>query len=442
MSERPTIERMRVIQRSAVLLGALLLATTIGVSATPQDDEVLTWNAVMQRTIATSVPPVAGVFQARLYAIMHSAIFDAVNGIERRYTPIHVEPDAPRGASKRTAAIQAAYTALVTLFPAHVDALEQDLQASLDQVSAGPSQDNSVSIARGRLWGEEVALEILAWREADGLNPPGAPYLGSTAVGKWRPTPPAFAPGLAPTMATTEPFVIESPWSFRSLTGPPALTSQEYADSVNEVKSVGADTSITRTADQTDSARFWFGNSQAIWNRIAADASRARHLTLTENARLFALLTIAEADAIISCWDAKYFFELWRPITAIRLADTDGNPDTAPDPTWTPLIATPPYPEYDSGHQSVSRSSATVLIAYFGDSAPVEAVSDGLPGITRHWANFTAAADDASMARIWAGIHFRFAMEDTQTRARQVAHYVLDNAAQPVNGRHTGQLPN
>jgi hypothetical protein len=442
MRERLTIERMRVIQRSAVLLGALLSTTPIGVSATPQDDAVLTWNAVMQRAIATSVPPVAGVFQARLYAIMHSAMFDAVNGIERRYTSIHVEPNAPRGASKRAAAIQAAYTTLAALFPAQVDAFEQDLQASLDQVSAGPSQDNSVSIARGRLWGEQVALEILAWREADGLNPPGAPYLGSTAVGKWRPTPPAFAPGLAPTMATTEPFVIESPWSFRSLTGPPALTSQEYADSVNEVKSVGADTSITRTADQTDAARFWFGNSQAIWNRIAADASRARHLTLTENVRLFALLTIAEADAIISCWDAKYFFELWRPITAIRLADTDGNLDTAPDPTWTPLIATPPYPEYDSGHQSVSRSSATVLIAYFGDSAPVEAVSDGLPGITRHWANFTATADEASNSRIWAGIHFRFAMEDTQTRATQVAHYVLDNAAQPVNGRHSGQLPN
>jgi hypothetical protein len=129
---------LRVIQRSAVLLGALLLATTIGVSATPQDDEVLTWNAVMQRAIATSVPPVAGVFQARLYAIMHSAIFDAVNGIERRYTPIHVEANAPRGASKRPAAIQAAYTALVTLVPAQVDAFDQDLQASLHQVSAGP----------------------------------------------------------------------------------------------------------------------------------------------------------------------------------------------------------------------------------------------------------------------------------------------------------------
>jgi hypothetical protein len=442
MSERPTIERMRVIQRSAVPLGALLLATTIGVSATPQDDAVLTWNAVMQRAIATSVPPVAGVFQARLYAIMHSAIFDAVNGIERRYTPIHVEPNAPRGASKRAAAIQAAYTALVTLFPAQVDAFEQDLQASLDQVSAGPSQDNSVSIARGRLWGEQVALEILAWREADGLNPPGAPYLGSTAVGKWRPTPPAFAPGLAPTMATTDPFVIESPWSFRSLTGPPPLTSQEYADSVNEVQLVGSATSTTRTADQTEAARFWFGTAPAFWNRAAATASRARNLTLSENARLFAVVTIAQADAIISCWDAKYFFELWRPITAITLADTDGNPDTVADPTWTPLFASPPYPEYDSGHQSVSRASATVLIAYVGDDLPFEGFSENFPGVTRSYANFTAAADEASMARIWAGIHFRFSMEDTQTRATQVAHYVLDNAAQPVKGRHTGQLPN
>jgi hypothetical protein len=373
---------------------------------------------------------------------MHSAIFDAVNGIERRYTPIHVEPNAPRGASKRAAAIQAAYTALVTLFPAQVGAFEEDLQASLDQVSAGPSQDNSLSIARGRLWGEQVALEILAWRAADGLNPPGPPYLGSTAVGKWRPTPPAFAPGLAPTMATTEPFVIEAPWSFRSLTGPPPLTSQEYADSVNEVESLGSATSMTRTADQTEAARFWFGTAPAFWNRAAVTAARARNLTLSEDARLFAVLTVAQADAIISCWDSKYFFELWRPITAIRLADTDGNPATMADPTWTPLLATPPYPEYDSGHQSVSRASATVLIAYFGDDLAFAGFSENFPGVTRSYANFTAAADEAFLARIWAGIHFRFAMEDTRTRATAVAQYVLDHAALPIHGKHRGQVPN
>jgi len=440
MATRLTIERIRFIQRSAVLLGVLFVGTT-GVSATPTDDEVLTWNAVMQRAIATSVPPVAGVYQARRYAIMHSAIFDAVNGIERRYTPIHVKPNSAPGASKRAAAIQAAFTALAELFPAQVDAFEQDLQASLDQVSAGPSQDSSTSIERGRLWGEQVALEILAWRAADGLNPPGAPYLGSNAVGKWRPTPPAFAPGLAPTMATTEPFVIESPWSFRSLTGPPPLTSQEYADSVNEVKSLGSATSTTRTADQTVAAGFWFGTAPAFWNRAAATAARARHLTLSEDARLFAVLDMAQADAIISCWDAKYFFELWRPITAIRLADTDGNADTAADPTWTPLLATPPYPEYDSGHQSVSRASATVLIAYFGDDLSFEGISENFPGVTRSYANFTAAADEAFLARIWAGIHFRFAMEDTRTRATAVAEYVLEHAAQPVNGKHTGQVP-
>jgi hypothetical protein len=441
MTERPTIERMRVVQRSSMVLAVMLLATTIGVSATPQDDAVLTWNAVVLRAIRTSVPAIAGVFQPRLQAIVHAAMFDAVNGIERRYTPIHVEANAPRGASARAAAIQAAYTSLVGLFPAQTEAFDQDLQASLDQLSAGPSQDNSMSIERGRLWGEQVALEILAWRAADGLNPPGAPYLGSNAVGKWRPTPPAFAPGLAPTMATTLPFVIEAPWSFRSFTGPPALTSEEYAASVNEVRSLGAETSNTRSADQTEAARFWFGTAPSAWNRIAAAASRASHLTLTENARLFAVLNVAQADAIISCWDAKYFFELWRPITAIRLADTDGNPDTTADPAWTPLVPTPPYPEYDSGHQSVSRSSATVLIAYFGDSTHVDGFSESLPGITRHWDNFTAAADEAFMARIWAGIHFRFAMEDTRTRATNVAHYVLDHAAQPVSGKHTGQVP-
>jgi hypothetical protein len=174
--------------------------------------------------------------------------------------------------------------------------------------------------------------------------------------------------------------------------------------------------SLTRSADQTTSARFWGGTAAAFWNRAAASASRARHLSLSDNARLFALLNVAIADAVISAWDAKYHFELWRPITAIRLADTDGNPATLVQPGWTPLLTTPNYPEYDSGHQSNDGTAQYILTAYFGNDMPVEGFSEGFPGVTLKFPNFKAAADDALMARIWAGIHFRTAMLDTRAR--------------------------
>jgi hypothetical protein len=434
-----SVSRSRAVMSQFLMVAALLAAMATPLRSATDDDQVLRWNDVALRAIRTSVPAVPGALQQRLVAIVHVAMFDAVNGIERRYSPIHVAPDAPRGASVPAAAAQAAYTALTGLFPSQ--SFDQDLEASLDAISAQPSQDNSVSIDRGRVWGEQVALEILAWRAADGLTPPAPPFIGGNAAGEWRPTPPGFLPGLVPTMATTLPFVIEQPSSFRSTVGPPSLTSQAYADGVNEIQSVGSLNSVTRTADQTLAARFWAATANSFWNRAAADASRAHHLTLSENARLFALLNIAEADAIISCWDSKYFFVFWRPITAIQLADTDGNPATVADPTWTPLLVTPNYPEYDSGHQSVSRSSATVLIAYFGDSTPLQGFSEGVPGVVRQWANFTAAADEAFMARIWAGFHYRFTMEETRSRAIEVATYVLQHAALPINGARTGQVP-
>jgi hypothetical protein len=233
------------------------------------------------------------------------------------------------------------------------------------------------------------------------------------------------------------PFVIPTFSSFRS-PGPPSLTSLEYAADVNEVKSVGA-ASSARTADQTESARFWAGTAATLWNRAAAAAATRNHTTLSENARLFALLNAATADAVIACWDNKFFFSFWRPITAIRLADTDGNPLTDAQADWTPLVTTPPYPEYDSGHQSISGVSQAVLTAFFGPQ-PMEGFSESLPGVTRRWSTFEAAADDAFMSRIWAGIHYRFAMRDARARAERIAEYVLENAAQPLNGRHTGQL--
>jgi len=430
---------------TGTLMIAFALVATMPVARADGDDVVLYWNNVVLRSIQTAATP--GALQARQAAIAHVAMFDAFNGVERRYTQIHVTDLSPRrGASRRAAVVQAAYASLVALFPSQINALTGDREASLAAIVADDAVEDSESINRGLEWGQRVAEEIIAWRNADGLSTAPSTYVGPTPqqTGKWRPTPrPPATPGgpeqagltgAFPSLATTAPFVIPSPSSFRSTTGPPALTSAQYASDLNEVKLVGEAGSLTRTADQALAARFWGGTAAAFWNRAAAAASRERHLTLSDNARLFALLNVAITDAVISCWDAKYFFEFWRPITAIRLADTDGNPDTTVQPTWTPLLVTPNYPEYDSGHQSNSGTAAYILTAYFGSEMPVEGFSEGFPNVTRSFANFTAAADEAFMARIWAGIHFRTAMQDTRARGNKIAAYVLAHAAQRLNG--------
>jgi hypothetical protein len=412
-------------------------------------DEVLDWTAIAVR--AMLVPPaVAGGLQPRALAIVHVSIFDAVNGIERRYTPIHVEPNAPRGASRRAAVVQAAYTALTLLFPAQTPALDIDLATSLAAIAGDRGVGQSQSIERGREWGEHVARAVAAWRNSDGATDTLPPWLGGPEIGRWRPTPrpntvaggPELpgVPGTLLALATAQPFVIPSPSSFRPA-GPPALTSVEYADDFNEVKSVGEFSSTTRTADQTESARFWSAGAASIWMRVAMDAARARNTTLSQNARLFALLNMAANDSAMATWDAKAHFELWRPITAIRLASLDGNPLTTEQAGWTPLLATPPYPDYTSGNQSLGGAYYAVLTAFFGSNIRVEAYSDALgQDVVRRFSNFLGLADDALNARIYAGIHFRSAMRDTRVVAAQIAAYVMSHAAQPIHGKQVGQL--
>jgi hypothetical protein len=412
-------------------------------------DEVLVWNGIAVRSML--VPPaVGGALQPRTLAIVHVAVFDAVNGIERRYTPIHVEPNAPRGASQRAAAVQAAYTALVLMFPSQTSALDADLEASLAGIAGDGALENSESIRRGREWGEQVAKAIVAWRNLDGATDTLPPWLGGPEIGRWRPTPrpnpipggPELAglPGAFLALATADPFVLPNPSYYRPA-GPPPLASLQYAEDFNEVKSVGAFASATRTADQTQSAMFWGTGSASIWNRVAVDAARGRNTTLSQNARLFALLNMAATDSAMAAWDSKAYFEFWRPITAIRLASLDGNAATVEQANWTPLLVTPPYPDYISGNQSLGGSYYAVLTAFFGDDTPVAAYSDGLgPGVVRSFSNFQGLADDALNARIWAGIHFRTAMEDTRITAEKVAAYVLSHAALPIHGQRVGQL--
>jgi len=413
----------------------LLSVTALLVPSHAYADEVLDWNGVLNQAVL-SVP---GPAQFRASAIVEVAVFDAVNGIERRFTPIHVSGEAPRGSSQRAAAVQAAYTALVALIPSQSDFLFTHLEASLAAIAADSAVENSQSIARGRNWGQQVANEILAWRSTDGFDPSPSTYQGSQLVGKWRPTPPGFANGLAPSLAHTLPWVIPSPSSFRP-PGPPSLTSVEYTNDFNEVKTVGEFNSSVRTADQTEAALFWAGTALTLWNRVAVANAVRRHTTLSQNARLLALLNVAMADAGISCWEGKYFFEFWRPITAIRLASTDSNPDTVEQADWIPRIITPPFPEYASGHSTVSGAAQAVLTAYFGNSIPVEGTSEGLPGVVRHWPNFSAAADEANLARIYGGIHFRAAVRDGRAAGDAIGAFVMENAAQPLHGEAVGHL--
>jgi membrane-associated phospholipid phosphatase len=229
------------------------------------------------------------------------------------------------------------------------------------------------------------------------------------------------------------PWVIQSAWQFRP-GGPPALTSARYAAVFNETKSMGSLSSSTRTADQTLASSFWNSSTSSFyWNRIALFLGAERHTTLTENALLLAAMNIAMADAGIACWEAKYYYVAWRPVTAIRLADTDGNPATIADSSWTPLLVTPPHPEYPSGHSTFSAAAATVLAHYFGKNSSFLVDSDVLPGVVRSFPNFSAALAEIVDARVFAGIHFRTACDDGQATGTEVAKYVLHNAFRQAN---------
>jgi hypothetical protein len=402
-------------------------------------DEVTDWTQIMVK--ATFVPPLTpGPTLTRGVAIFQAAVFDAVNGIERRYTPVHVPPGAAPGASRRAAAVQSAYAILIQLFPTQVATFDALRAQSLAGIASGHSAEHSQSIARGIEWGQTVADAIWAWRSADGFANIPPPFFGGPAPGEWRPTPPAFAPGLAPQLAQVTPFLINSPSQFRPA-GPPALTSDQYTADFNEVKSKGSISSATRTPDETLFARFWASaNTADFWDPVAISLAAQRHLNLSETSRLLALVNLAMGDAAIGCWDAKYTYVWWRPVTAVQQAGSDGNPDTTPDPSWMPLIGTPPFPEYTSAHSCVSGAAARVLADYFGDGTPITVTSDGMPGTTRSFSSFSAALDEVKSARVFGGIHFRTACNDGQMLGIEVAEYIVSHALLPLHGNDTGQV--
>ena len=282
-----------------VVLGLVVLPVST-TACVARVDEVTDWNQIMLHSALAAVPPTSPLVMSRVGAIVQASVFDAVNGIEQRYTPIHVEPAADPGASRRAAAVQAAYAALVKIYPTQKSALDEKLAASLKGIASGPGADHSQSIARGIAWGQEVADAILAWRNTDGFTSPPPPYLGGLGVGQWRPTPPAFLPGAGPQFATMTPWVIESPSQFRPA-GPPALDSDRYTSDFNETKTMGSLTSATRTADQTLAAQFWNASTAIYyWDTIAVSVGAEHNNTLSDNSRMLAVLNVRYSTSLSS----------------------------------------------------------------------------------------------------------------------------------------------
>jgi DNA-binding beta-propeller fold protein YncE len=410
------------------LLVAVLLAAFLQ-SGVAHADVATDWNRAMIGALETShLPPPPSM---RVGAIVQASVFDALNGIEGRYTPIHVQPGAPAGASRAAAVAGAAHEALVGLFPAQKASFDLQLQASLAEIGGN---GNDQSVARGLAWGERVADQILAWRATDGFSALLPPYVPAGLPVRWQPTPPLFGPPLFRQFAAMTPWAMSSPGQFLPAP-PPALTSARYAADLNEVETLGSATSSVRTAWQTETAVFWQSDTPVvIWDRVTDDLIDQSKLTLTQSVRLLARLNVAMADAVISIWNAKNVYDTWRPITAIQQAGTDGNPDTIADPNWVPLLVTPVFQEYPSGHAGVSRAGAGVLAAAFGDDTAFTLTVAGLPGVERSFTSFSDAVDQVALARIWGGIHFRYACDAAVQIGAQIADLVDSTVAVPVRG--------
>ena len=405
------------------VLGAALLATgmtgTVAASHPAADPAVITaWNATTVRTVVTE----AGINNATTFhwfAVEQAAVYNAVVGITRKYELYKWDAHAGRGASPEAAAATAAYRILSTYFPASQANLDADYATSLANIDDGKSKD------RGIAFGERAAARIIKLRMNDGWNAAIA-FTVPPAPGVWRPTPPANLPMLAPWMGDVRPFMLRNSHQFLPH-GPEAMTSDQYTKDFNEVKSVGALNSTTRTAPQTETALFISAIATGPYQASMRDLVTRRHFNISKAARLFAAADMSMADALGVAWYAKFNYHFWRPITAIRLADTDGNDATGVDPMWTPLIVTPPYPDSVSGFNTVTSSMTRALTHVLGTSRIDLYISSPATMTTRHYEWASQLTSDAINGRVWSGIHFRTADVDAYRMGRKVADYALDH---------------
>jgi len=436
---------MSVKNRSFPTATLFLLVSLVGVilvdpapAAASGPDPILQWIGIMNDSVLTA--GTSPLVTNRVFPLVGASMFDAVNGIHPLYQPLYVKPHAPGYASQRAAAVQAAYVVLSTVYPAQVGSLGAKRDASLAAIA---TEESAKSIQAGVIWGQTVATTILQLRSTDGFAPPPPPFVGvlgiesaPTAVGVWRPTPLLNASGAGPQFATMTPWVLTRPSQFR-LPPPYSLSSPEYAADYNEIKTMGVYSGSLRTDDQSELALFWAGNTPLYWVRIALQVAANRGLSLTENAHLFGLLSVTMADAVIACWDTKYRYVFWRPITAIRLGGTDGNASTDPDPGWVPWLdffptGTPAHPEYPSAHAAVSGAAAYILASTFGDNTAFSVTSEVRPG-TRSYPSFSAAVAEIADARVFGGIHFRTSCVRGNALGQSVGAYVSSHSMRSLD---------
>jgi predicted lipoprotein with Yx(FWY)xxD motif len=409
---------------------AALAAANAYARPAPSDggQPVIDWNRVLLGLVSTPGVQPASVQPTRNFAIVQTAIYDAVNSIDRTHEPYLIEVHPRRGASETAAADAAAYRALLGLYPSQQQTLDATYAAELAEVPAGPARDEGVRI------GAEVAHDLLAVRADDGSQTAPPPFNVGTDPGAYRPTPPNLAAPVFTGWGQVKPFALDAANQFRP--APPyALTTDAYARALQEVQSLGAANSTTRTPEQTQIATFWNPPIQNAWNQIAETVAAAHHSDLPTTARLFAALDVSFADGAIAFYDAKYTFQLWRPVTAINLADTDGNPNTTADAAWLPLTGTTPAdPSYPGAHSTISAAGADVLARFYGDAQRFTVTSPALPGVTRSFRSFSAAAEEAGLSRIYAGVHTRLDHVAGLKIGYDVATFVLGHALLPNRG--------
>ncbi len=413
-----------------VSLVIVFLCVCLTLTARVRADAVTDWNAIAIQTIVNAmvngVPAHPGGAALLDSAMVQAAVYDAVVAIEGGFEPYHVHIPGASG-SAAAAVAKAAHDVLVSRFPFLSDLLDMTYHDYL--AGHGLAEDDP-----GVTVGRQAAAGIIALRANDGSFPPNpTPFIGGTEPGVWRPSPPTFAPMVTVWVATVTPFTLRSPDQFRA-PPPPALTSHRYTENYNEVKALGSFSNSIRTPEQTDLALFWAANYQALWNQALRDLVDAHVHNIADSARLFALANLAMADAVITVWDSKVHYLLWRPVTAIQEGDQDSNPETVGDPDWLPLITTPAYPDYTSGANGVTGAVIRSLALFFGTDHMNFSLTTNNPAAvqqTRTYTRFSEAAAEVVNARIYEGIHFRFADVEAREQGRHVAQWVFSHFLRP-----------
>ncbi len=384
---------------------------------------VIDWNKIASTTIVTNAKEpsaTSGVW----FAYVQLAIYDAVNAIDHQYQPYVFTTQAPGGASQDAAAVAAAHRILVNYFPAQQASLDAQLTSSLSTIA-----DTGANIAAGKSIGEQAALALIAARANDGLlaNVPYAPPVG---LGFWQPTPPAFAKPITPWMGQMVPFTMTSAGEFFPDEGPTPLDSQQWIDDYNQVKTLGAFNSTVRTPKQSEIGLFWTEHTGQQYARAFRGLAAQQGLDTSQTARLMAMLWAGFADSAIGCWNAKFSFSFWRPVTAIRSGG--GNPALTGDPLWAPLAATPAHPEYPAAHGCVTGAVSTILERYFG-TPHVQFSVDSLVTHTTHTFNNTGELlDEVEQARIYAGFHYHHSVVQGKVLGTKVAHQLTQNFFVPA----------